>query len=89
MVEKIDASQFQEPLGKPSSKQSGSVNPVRKNDVDVSVQVDYASLIEQATQPLETDAEAVQRARTLLEYGQLESPESILEAIKNILKYGI
>jgi len=89
MVEKIDTSQFQEPLERPSSKQSGSVNPVQKNDIDASVQVNYASLIEQATQPLQTDAEAVQRARMLLESGQLESPESILEAIKNMLKFGI
>jgi len=89
MIEKIDTSQFQEPLEKPSSKKSGSVNPVQTNDADASLQVNHASLIEQAMQPLQTDDEVVQRARKLLESGQLECPENVLEATRNIIKLGI
>jgi len=89
MIEKIDISQIQEPLEKASSKQSGPASPVPKNNADVSVQVDYASLIEQAIQPLQTDAEVTQRARLLLKSGQLESLENILEAAKNMIRFGI
>ncbi len=89
MIEKIDISKIQEPLEKASSKQSGPTSPVSKNNEDVSVQVDYASLIEQATQPIQTDTEVIQRVRMLLESDQLESEENILEAIKNMVMFGI
>ncbi len=89
MIEKIDTSKVQEALDKSKPKQSDSVSPVPKNDTDVSVQVNYASLIEQATQPLQTDAEVIQQARKLLESGRLESQENILDAAKNIVKFGI
>ena len=89
MIDKIESSQVPEPLEKPSPKQSGPASPVPKNDADVSVQVDYASLIEQATQPLQADTEVTQRARMLLKSGQLESLESILEAAKNMIMFGI
>jgi len=89
MIEKIDISQIQEPLEKASSKQSGPASPVPKNNADVSVQVDYASLIEQATRPIQTDTEAIQKVRMLLKSGQLESPENILEAAKNMVMFGI
>ena len=89
MIEKIDISKIQETLEKASSKQSSPTSPVPKNNEDVSVQVDYASLIEQATQPLQTDTEVTQRARLLLKSGELESLESIMEAVKYMLRYGI
>ena len=75
-----------------SGLSSGQPNPpgaLRGNDVDVSVQVDYASLIDKAIQPPETDDQQVQRARELLLSGELESEKIIRAAIENILKYGI
>ena len=89
MIDKIETSQVPEPLEKSSAKQHSPASPVPKNDTDVSVQVDYASLIEQATKPLQTDAEVTQRARLLLKSGELESLESIMEAVKYMLRYGI
>ena len=81
MIEKIDASKFQEPLDKASNKQAGAASPVPKENTDVSIQVHFASLIEQAIQPMQTDTEVIQRAQILLKSRQLLSPENIREAI--------
>ena len=89
MIEKIDTTNFQEPLEKASHKQAGSTSPVPKDNKDVSIQVNYASLIEQAIQPLQVDAEVIQRAKAILKSGQLVSQENIQEAAKNIANYGI
>lgn len=88
MIDKIDITQ---PLMEPSAS-SGQANlprVSRQNGADVSVQVDYASLIEQAMEQQQTDAQAVERARQLLLSGQLESPQNIKEAAENILTFGI
>ncbi len=89
MIEKIDTSQFQEPLEKPTPKQSSSTGPVPEDNIDVSIQVNYASLIDQATQPLQTDAEVIEQARKLLKSDQLVSLERIQEAVENMVKFGI
>ena len=75
-----------------SGSSSGQPNPpgaIRGNDVDVSVQVDYASLIDKAMQPPEPDDQLVRQTRELLLSGELESEKIIREAIENMLKYGI
>ncbi|OHB82481.1 MAG: hypothetical protein A2Z38_08475 [Planctomycetes bacterium RBG_19FT_COMBO_48_8] len=61
----------------------------RGNDVDVSLQVDYASLVDKAMQPPKTDDQLIRQARELLLSGKLESMDIIREAAENILKYGI
>ncbi len=88
MIEKIDTNQ---PLidSSLSSGQPKSARALRDKDEDVSVQVDYASLIEKAVQEPQNDAQRVQKARELLLSGQLESPENIRQAAENIVKYGI
>ncbi len=58
-------------------------------DRDVSVHVNYASLIEKAVQEPEKDARRVQKARELLLSGKLDTQENISKAAENILKYGI
>jgi hypothetical protein len=55
----------------------------------VSVQVDYASLIEQAVQTPQDEALRIQQARALLLSGELESPRNIREAAENILNFGV
>ena len=88
MIDKIDITQ---PLMEPGSS-SGQGNLPRigpQSGEDVSVQVDYASLIEQVMQPPETDAQAVEQARQLLHSGRLDSPKNIKEAAENIVKLGI
>jgi hypothetical protein len=88
MIDKIDNNQ---PLIEPGPA-SGSANqprPLPKTGDDVSVQVDYASLIEQALQTPQDEALRIQQARELLLSGELESPQRIREAAENILKFGV
>ena len=89
MIEKIDANQIPDILGKSSSKQPDSAKTPTNNGVDASLQVNYASLIEKAKQSSQTDSKAVQRAEELLLSGQLESPENIRAAAEDIIAFGI
>jgi hypothetical protein len=89
MIDKIDAHKIQDFLAKSSSKQPGSVKAHPMGDVDISLEVNYASLIERATQTQQADAEAVRRARELLRCGQLESLENIEAAAENIVQFGV
>ncbi len=75
-----------------SGSSTGQPNPsgaMRGNDVDVSIQVNYASLVDKAMQPPKTDDQLVRQARELLLSGKLDSKENIRMAAENILKCGI
>ena len=72
-----------------STGQPNTPGALRGNDVDVSIQVNYASLVDKAMQPPKTDNQRVQQARELLLSGKLESDEIIEGAVKNLLQYGI
>lgn len=91
MIEKIDPNKIQDFLEKSPSMQPNPAGhiPNNNNNGDVSVQVDNASLIDKAMQVPQTDASAVQRARELLQSGQLETPKNIREAAENIIKFGV
>jgi hypothetical protein len=89
MIEKIDTNQIQELPGKSSPKQPDPARAFTDNGADVSLQVDYASFINKATQIPQTDTNAVQRAQELLLSGRLESPENIQAAAENIAEFGI
>ncbi len=88
MIDKIDNNQ---PLIEPGPASGQASQPLAlpKADDDVSVQVDYASLIEQALQEPQDDALRIQQARDLLLSGELESPRNIREAAQNILNFGV
>jgi hypothetical protein len=88
MIDKIDTTQ---PLMEPGSP-SGQANLPRippQNHADVSVQVDYASLIEQAIRQPQEDDQRVEQARRLLLSGELESLQNIREAAEYIERFGI
>ena len=89
MIEKVDTNQIQNFLEKPSTRLPSPAEAVSGNDADVSVQVDYASFIDAATQTPKTDSQAIEKARQLLLSGQLESPENIKQAAENIITFGI
>jgi len=89
MIEKLDANQIHGFLEKSSSSQPNSAAAHPDNDVDASLQVDYASFIDGAMQIPQTDTQTVQKARELLLSSQLESPENILQAAENIITFGI
>ena len=73
----------------PSAGQPNPPGALRGNDVDVSIQVNYASLIDKAMRPPKTDDQLVQQARKLLLSGELDSEDIIRAAAENILEYGI
>ena len=89
MIEQIGTNN--QPLIESGSSTAQPMPPgaVRGNDVDVSVQVDYAALVDKAMQPPQADDQRVQQAKELLLSGGLESEDIIKGAIENLLKYGI
>jgi hypothetical protein len=89
MIEKIDPNKIQDFLEKSPPMQPNPAGHLPNKDGDVSVQVDYASLIDKAMQVPQTDTSAVQRARELLQSGQLETLKNIREAAENIIKFGV
>ncbi len=89
MIEKLDTNQIHGFLEKSSSRQPNSTAALPDNDMDASIQVDYASFIDRAMQKPKTDSKAVERARGLLLSGELESLKNIKRAAKNIVTYGI
>jgi len=89
MIEKLNANQIQGFLEKSLSRQPNSTAALSDNDVDASIQVDYASFINRAMQTLQTDSKAIERAKGLLLSGELESLENIKRAAKNIVIYNI
>ena len=88
MIDKLDTNQ---PMieSSVSSGQSKPPKAIPNNDADVSIQVNYAALIDEAVQEPRGGAHRVQQARELLLSGQLESPENIREAAENIVEHGI
>jgi len=72
-----------------STAQPNPPGAKRGSDVDVSIQVNYASLVDKAMQPPKTDDQLIRQARELLLSGKLDSIDMIKEAAENILKYGI
>jgi len=89
MIGKIQSNQIRELLEELSSRQPNSGSDVPNSDTDVSVQVNYASLIDQAMQAPQSDEDVVSAARVLLLSGKLKSPEKIREAAENIINFGI
>jgi hypothetical protein len=89
MIDKIDTNQISDFFEKPSASQASSAETVAGNQIDASLQTDYAGFIEQATQIPQTDTTAVQQAQQLLLSGRLESPENIRAAAENIVEFGI
>ncbi|UCC99978.1 MAG: hypothetical protein JSW66_08865 [Phycisphaerales bacterium] len=72
----------------PPSGQANQPRALPKSGDDVSIQVDYASLIEEAMQPPDDDALRVAEGRDLLLSGELESPQSIRETAEILVNRG-
>jgi len=89
MIENINTNQPQNLLENSSSSQPGSAGAAQNNQPDVSLKVEYASLIDKAAQIQQTDTNALQQAKELLASGRLESPQNFQEAAENIIKFDI
>lgn len=89
MIENINTNQPQNLLENSSSSQPGSAGAAQNNQPDVSLKVEYASLIDKAAQIQQTDTNTLQQAKELLASGRLESPQNFQEAAENIIKFDI
>lgn len=89
MIGKIQTNQIRELLEELSSRQLNSGGNHKNSDADVSIQVNYASLIDQAMKAPREDHDVIAAARELLLSGKLESPENCKEAAENIVDFGI
>ncbi|MHC4666483.1 MAG: hypothetical protein ACYS9T_11115 [Planctomycetota bacterium] len=86
---KIDTNQIPDFLDKSSYKQLNSAKALSSNDADASLLINYASLIDKATEISQVDAEAVQRAQELLQSDEIDSPDNIRKAAEDIIGFGI
>ena len=90
MIDKINNSnQIPDFMDKTTPKQANAKGTNSDINADVSIDVNYASFIDKANQVQETDTQAVQRARLLLESGQLERRDFYEQAADYIIKHGI
>jgi len=89
MIENINTNQPQNLLENSSSSQPDSAGAAQNNQPDVSLKVEYASLIDKAAQIQQTDTSALQQAKELLASELLESPQNFQEAAENIIKFDI
>ncbi len=86
----IDKIENQPPIEiNPAAGQGNQPRPLPKSGDDVSIQVDFAGLIEKAMQPPDDEAQRVAEARQLLLSGELESPQSIRETAEAIVNRGV
>jgi hypothetical protein len=90
MIDKINNAHMQNFMDKAESPNTAKPErAAREDDESVSLQGNYARLLAKAGEIVPEDVKAVERARELLSWGQLESPENILAAAKSIAMYGI
>lgn len=91
MIDKININQIQDPR-QAGDGPAGPTNRSKRaanSQADATLQIDYGKLIEQALNTPQADNDAVQRAKELLQSGQLDNPANIKEAAENIIKFGI
>lgn len=64
---------------------------VRTNRGDEAVRAEYEQIVQKAlnAEPEGADAGVIEQARAELRSGQLDSPEAIMEAAGNIIRFGI
>jgi hypothetical protein len=89
MIDKININQIRDQVDGPSAGQANRPKPAKNEQADATLQINFDRLIEQANKLPTDDTDAVQKARQLLQSGQLDNPSNIKEAAENILKFGV
>ena len=89
MIDKINTNQISDHFDDSSAGKSNRSKAVTSNQADDTLQIDNARLIEQAVNSQPTNTDAVQKARELIQSGQLDTPANIKEAAANIAKFGV
>jgi hypothetical protein len=89
MIDKIDKTQISELMADIASRQARPVEKSDKNNIDASVQIDYAALIKDAAEIQESNPANIERVRQLISSGTLETSENYRQAAENLLVFGI
>jgi hypothetical protein len=89
MIDNVQNNQVAQAMGKTALPHPGATNKPAADGSDATLHISFADLISQAIQGSETETDAVQKARELLQSGQLTSPQNIRSAAQNILTDGI
>jgi hypothetical protein len=89
MIDKININQISDHFDGSSAGKSNRSKAVTSNQADDTLQIGNARLMEQAVNSQPTNTDAVQKARELIQSGQLDTPASIKEAAANIAKFGV
>jgi hypothetical protein len=89
MIDKININQIADHFDGSSAGKPNRSKAVTGNQPDATLQIDNARLLEQAAKIQPTNTDAVQRARELIQSGQLDTPANIKEAAANIAKFGV
>jgi hypothetical protein len=89
MIDKININQISDSFDGANAGRQNRSKTVSGKNADATLQIDYARLIEQAIDSKPPETDAVQKARELIESGQLDNPANIKEAAANIVKFGV
>jgi hypothetical protein len=89
MIENISNNHVAPIMGMNATPHADTMNRSEPNDLDATLQINFADMVNQALQATETDTDAVQKARELLQSNSLTTPENIQAAAENILKFGV
>ena len=89
MIDNIHNNQTAHVMGTGGSPRSDAANKRLSDESDATLQVDYAHVIDQATQTGKAKTNAVQKARELLRSGQLTTLANIRSAADDIVRFGI
>ncbi|MEN6576831.1 MAG: hypothetical protein ABFD90_10855 [Phycisphaerales bacterium] len=89
MIENIRNNHVAHMAGMNSTPQTNLTSRPAAGDLDATLQVNFADMVNQALQAAETDADAVEKAKELIQSGRLTTPENVRSAAENLLKFGI
>jgi hypothetical protein len=89
MIDNIQNHQVAHAMGMNALPRTDVANKRVADESDATLQVDFGDLVSRAMQTTDEQADAVQKARELLQSGRLTSLENIRSAAENIASSGI
>jgi hypothetical protein len=89
MIENVKNNHITHRTGINAAPHADATNRPAADDLDATLQVNFADTVNQALQATETDTDAVRKARELLQSNRLTTPENIRSAAEDILTFGI
>ena len=89
MIENVNNNPVGRVMGMNTGPHADTVSRPAANDSDATLQVNFADMVNQALLASETDTDAVEKAKELLQSNRLTTPENIRSAAESIATYGI